>query len=136
MRSTFIWSAALTLVTAASALAMGPRVESYQVEGYLDHAPKGALVVETLQIDTGDGERTLYVTASEDRSAEVCPSCDPLFETDAAFTLRGDDQEVRQIVDSPEGTKISGSFLRARQYPEILVDSIDVIDRSKDLAGR
>lgn len=134
MRSTLFWSTAITLVTATSALAMGPRVESYRVEGYLDRAPDNVSVIDTLQIDTGDETRTLHVTASEDRSVEVCPSCDPLFDSEESFTLRGDDAEVRQIVNSPEGSKITGAFLRARQYPEILVEGIDVIDRSDGVA--
>ena len=133
LRTALMTSAAV--VVAGSALAMGPRVETYQVEGYLDQAPADARVIERLELGRGATQRTLFVTATAGSgTVEICPSCDALFETTGTFSVTGDADDVERLLSAPEGGKVSGLFTRPRADMQVVVDQVEASGESKTVA--
>lgn len=122
-------ASAFALVGASVALAMGPRVESYGVEGYLDRAPESAQVIDEISIRHGETSRTLYVTAvAGNGTVEICPSCDGLFDTSAPLLMSGDDESISRILATPEGGKVSAFFTRPRADRQVIVDQVNTED--------
>ena len=133
IRSALLTSA-FALVGASVALAMGPRVESYGVEGYLDRAPESAQVIDEIAIRHGETSRTLYVTAvAGDGTVEICPSCDGLFNANGPFLMGGDEEAIDRILATPEGGKVSAHLTRPRADLHVIVDQV-VTDDANDVA--
>lgn len=135
MLRTAMMTGVAVVVAAGSALAMGPRMETYQVEGYLDQAPADAQVIERLALGHGETERVLHVTATAGSSTvEVCPSCDPFFDTAGTFAVTGDSDDVERLLSAPRGGKVSGLFTRPRADLQVVVDHVETSGGSEAVA--
>ena len=131
-----VWMGALSLLGASAALATGPRFERIVVEGYLDRAPEGAAVVEQIEIGKGEQARTLLVTAANVAATKsVCPSCDSTFDTEGRFALVGDEGDLRTLLESEPGTKVSGVFIRPRVDRQLVVQELDTKESRESVAA-
>ncbi|MGH7804095.1 MAG: hypothetical protein ACREQJ_07085 [Candidatus Binatia bacterium] len=127
---------AISVLGASAAFATGPRIERVVLEGYLDRAPESATVVEQLEIGRGEQARILYVTAANVAATQgVCPSCDAAFDTEGRFAIVGDDGDVRTLLESTPGTKVTGVFLRARVDRQLVVQDLDTKEGRDSVAA-
>ena len=127
---------AISLFAGSADFATGPRIERIVVEGYLDRAPAGATVVEQIEIGRGEQARTLLVTGANVAATQaVCPSCDGTFDTEGRFALVGDDGDLRTLLESAPGTKISGVFVRPRVDRQLVVQELDTKESRESVAA-
>ena len=119
------WIVALVALSASSASAIGPRIERYSMEGYLDRAPEGSQVVGTVRIAREGASRTIVITASEDTDQTiVCSSCDSPLAVGYEFALIGDEKGVDELFHVSAGTKISSVFTRTRTDRYLILSPI------------
>jgi hypothetical protein len=131
-----VWMGTLSLLGASAAFATGPRFERVVIEGYLDRAPERATVVEQIEIGKGEQGRTLLVTGANVAATQaVCPSCDSTFDTEGRFALVGDEGDLRTLLESAPGTKISGIFVRPRVDRQLVVQELDTKESREAVAA-
>jgi hypothetical protein len=98
----------------------------YIIEGYLDSAPKGATIVDRVEIFTSDRPRRRLLVTSYRAPGEI--PLDrylswPLLHT---YALSGKREDVSRLLDAPAGTEIRGTFLVYTQsYPLLVISELD-----------
>lgn len=121
-------------VTASSALAIGPRLEAFRVQGYVDRAPADVRVLDRLEVGRGESARTIFVTESVPvAGADGCASCDALYDMRSRYDVVGDRGDVERLLETPVGAKISAVLTRPRADRHLLVQDVDA-DDSKSVA--
>jgi hypothetical protein len=94
--------------------------------GYLDSAPKGATVVDRVQIFAPDCPKHWLLVTSYRAHGEI--PLDrylswPLLHT---YALSGKREEVSRLLDAPAGSDIRGTFLVYTQsYPLLVISELD-----------
>jgi hypothetical protein len=98
----------------------------YIIEGYLDSAPKGATIVDRVEIFASDRPKHWLLVTSYRAPGEI--PLDrylswPLLHT---YALSGKREEVSRLLDAPAGTDIRGTFLVYTQsYPLLVISELD-----------
>lgn len=125
---------ALALLGVESASAIGPRIEAFRVEGYLDRAPADTRVIEEMKIGRGAQTRIVYVVASDELSTESCASCPSMYVPGQAYSIVGDAADVTKLLETPAGEKIFAVFSRPRSDRHMLVQDVMTGDDAKSVA--
>lgn len=101
----------------------------YDIEGYLDRAPEGTLVLEEVEIGKDDRRRTLLVTfysrpgRGRDRSGLFRDL--GLFDPD--FHLQGRPADVAEILNAPAGSFLNGTFKHSRRgVHTLLISDVEI----------
>lgn len=121
-------AAALVVAAAAvaSAFSLWPydlpkQPQPYVLEGYLDRAPEGTKVLDTIPIVVARHERTLLITSYG--YGEI--NLDLYLSRPMAhsYEIRGSDEAVAQLASAKPGTRIAGTFSAYTDGPPWLLIS-------------
>lgn len=95
----------------------------YELEGYLDEAPKDAKVLQTVVLGYGPKDRTYLVTKSQiqgDGDPDALYRNLGMFKPD--FILVGPDDLMEKIIGAKKGASLKGMFYYRRGMHNLEVD--------------
>lgn len=125
-----IFAAALLLSAAAGAEARPlfpiEPPPAYIIDAYLDRAPKGATVVDRVQIfAAGQPKRWLLVTSY--RAPGEIPLAEYLsWPLEHTYAVSGKRDDIARLLGAPAGAQIKGTFLvYTRNYPLLVIAELD-----------
>ena len=122
------WFAGWLVLGSASFLGSGsPTLSMIELDGYLDRAPDGAKIVDTVRLVRGSRARDLVVVRWA-RVAGGSPGTAidaPLERGGGRLEIAGTAERVERILGAAEGARVEGSFVRVRLADRLIVNSLE-----------
>ena len=99
----------------------------YSIEGYLDHAPNGAVIEAQVKVGAGGRNRVMLISAYRRLgTGDPWALTRDLGMHDPDFILQGPSEAIARILDAPAGSRVSGTFQFLRSFHSLLINPYDL----------
>ena len=103
--------------------------QAYQMQAYVDRAPEGATVRETIDVNVAGQSRKLLITRWDAFPAIASPSIESTA-TGERYSLFGSPEAVTELMSRPAGSEVTGLFRRYSTGQVLVIQSLDAAGSS------
>lgn len=115
----------------------GVQKSSYTIRGYLDRVPKGAVVLDRVEIRSHNLPVRMLVISAYESPGGIPPFGGRLSQTVAeSYTLLGPEPQVERLLTAPEGSPVLGAFVVYEGSPAKLMITNLEIPAPRDASSR
>jgi hypothetical protein len=115
----------------------GVQKSSYTIRGHLDRAPEGAVVLDRVELRSGDRPVRVLVISAYESPGDIPPFGGRLSQTVAhTYTLLGPGPQVERLLTAPEGSPVLGTFVVYEGSPAKLMITNLEIPAPADVSSR